>query len=61
MCVECWQNKSERSVYAPGKRPLRPPPRPRSDGFDIFGFDLVDDLLSLLTFDDLFDGLPFDW
>jgi len=47
VCVECWEDKSRRSVYAPGKKPPGERPHPQSDpGF--FGYvitDLFDDLL----------------
>ncbi len=46
VCVECWEDKSTRSVYAPGKKPLPDPPTPRSSGSGggILG-QLLDDLI----------------
>jgi hypothetical protein len=54
VCVECWEDKSKRSVYAPGKKPFPEPPRPQAGGGGFFG---VSDLLWYGVFDDFFDDL----
>ena len=43
VCVECWEDKTKKSVYAPGQRPPPEPPRPRGG-------------MGSTWIDDLFDG-----
>ena len=42
-CVECWEDKTQPSVYAPGKRPPPPKPTPAQGGGS--GGGCLDDLL----------------
>ena len=55
VCVECWQPKSRRSVYAPGKRPV-PTPRAQHGG-SLPGRSLLDEILDGLL-DDIFPWWP---
>jgi hypothetical protein len=45
VCVECWNDKSARPVYAPGKRPTPPPPRPQGGGYWLDPLDVIDPFL----------------